>query len=116
MQDCALQLLDAAVAPNEHTGSEVVAVWCSFAVYAVTDAALPVRSFPVKHAVAMQDVFPGISGWHRQGGGRGPYLISVYAERRRNKLELFRLRRSCVRRGEEYHACRQKDLGTRCHR
>jgi hypothetical protein len=92
MQDRPFQLFNTAVAPNEHTGGQVVPVWCPLPVFAVTDAALPVRGFPMENAVAMQDLFPAKSGWHRQGVGGGPYLFSEYAERRRNKLEFLLIR------------------------
>jgi hypothetical protein len=46
----------------------------------------------MENAIAMQDLFPGKSGRHRQGVGRGPYLFSEYAERRRNELELLLIR------------------------
>ena len=58
MQDRALQLFDAPVAPNEHAGSQVVTVLSTFAIYAMTDVALPVRSFPVKHTVACALLYP----------------------------------------------------------
>ena len=60
MQDRSLQLFDAPVAPNEHAGSQVVTVWCSLSVYAVTEAALPVRGFPMENAILMQVLFPAI--------------------------------------------------------
>jgi hypothetical protein len=89
VHDRPLQLLNAAVAPNEHAGGQVIPVWCSLRVFAVTDAALPVRGFPMENAIAMHDLFSAESGWHRQGVGRGPYLLPEYAERRRNELELL---------------------------
>ena len=92
VQNRPLQLLDAAVAPNEHTGGQVVPVRCSLCILAVTDAALSVRGFAVENAIAMQDLLPGKSGRYRQGIGRRPYLVSVNAEGRGNELE-FLLRR-----------------------
>jgi len=92
VQDRPLQLFNAAVAPNEHTGRQVVPVWCSLPVLAVTDATLSVRGFPVENAIAMQDLLPAKSSWHLQGIGRGPYLLSEYTERRCNELELLLIR------------------------
>jgi hypothetical protein len=43
----------------------------------------------MENAIPMQDLFPAKSGWHRQGVGRRPYLVSEYAERRRGELELL---------------------------
>ena len=57
MQDGVLEFLDAAVAPDEHADRQVVAVGRSLAVDAVTDAALAVRRFAMKHAIAMKNVF-----------------------------------------------------------
>ena len=76
MQDRALQLFNAAVAPNEHAGGQVVPVWRSLAVYAVTDTALAVRGLPMENAVAMQDLFPAKSSRHRKvsAGGRICFL------------------------------------------
>src|SRR5262249_8911278 len=103
----ALQLFHAAIAPDEHTGGQVVPIWCSLSVYGVTDAAPSVSCLSMKNAVAMGDLFPAESGWHRQRVDRWPNLFSKDAKRRGHELELLlsRLcpwRRRCCKRK---HAC-----------
>src|SRR5579872_1581138 len=61
VQDRALQLFDAAVAPDEHADRQVIAVGCSLPIDAVTDAALPIRGLSMEHAIATQDLLPGKS-------------------------------------------------------
>ena len=60
MQVGPLQLFNAAVAPNKHASGQIVSVRCSLPVYAMTDAALPVRGFPMENAILMLDLFPAI--------------------------------------------------------
>jgi hypothetical protein len=91
MQVGPLQLFNAAVAPNKRASGQIVSVRCSLPVYATTDAALPVRGFPMENAILMQDLFPAIR-LAPAGVGRRPYLFPEHTERGRYEVELLLIR------------------------